>query len=204
MTDQSFGTFLARIREEKGMSRKELAKKSRVSARKLGKWEQGKTLPDFAAAEALSGILGISTLELIRAKRFGSEEKDTGSTREMEALVHSAASQQRELKAKMPVKNVIILVLAVTSAILAVFLVDEISSNVPALSFAIFAAMIIEFPIVTFIDGLILVVFSVYRVCRKQPHLKTMVAGLILMVCALFIIAFPFAGFALGLGPAPD
>ena len=43
-----FGAFLVQLRQEKGLTQKELAEKLYVSDKAVSKWERGLSLPDIA------------------------------------------------------------------------------------------------------------------------------------------------------------
>lgn len=45
---KAFGSFIAELRKEKGMTQKELAEKLFVSDKAVSKWETGGSIPDVA------------------------------------------------------------------------------------------------------------------------------------------------------------
>lgn len=59
------GTFIAKIRKEKGLTQQKLAEKLNVSDRAVSKWERGINLPDSSIMIHLCKILGISVNELL-------------------------------------------------------------------------------------------------------------------------------------------
>jgi len=60
-----FGKFISSLRNEKGLTKDELAEKLHISSGKtISKWENGNTLPDFEMIMQLSKELDISLYEL--------------------------------------------------------------------------------------------------------------------------------------------
>ncbi len=69
MDPTEFGVFLAAERKAKGMTQKDLAEKLGVSDKAVSKWERGVCLPDVAKFDSIADALGITDLEVLRAKR---------------------------------------------------------------------------------------------------------------------------------------
>lgn len=63
--NETFGTRLARLRKEKGMTQGELAEKLNLSPQAISKWENDQSSPDIQSLLALSEIFGISVDELL-------------------------------------------------------------------------------------------------------------------------------------------
>lgn len=84
---ERFGAFLARLRKEKGMTKKELAERLFVSDKAVSKWERALSLPDVALLIPLADCLGVSVAELLRGERNGRAALPAA---EVEALVGSA------------------------------------------------------------------------------------------------------------------
>lgn len=71
---KEFGSFLAELRKEKGMTQKELAEKLFVSDKAVSKWETGGSIPDVALLMPLSKLLGVTVPELLECRRYTAEE----------------------------------------------------------------------------------------------------------------------------------
>ena len=84
---ERFGAFLARLRKERGLTQKELARRLFVSDKAVSKWERAQSLPDVALLLPLADCLGVSVTELLRGERTAGE---TLPAEEVEALVGSA------------------------------------------------------------------------------------------------------------------
>ena len=77
MANETFGTRLARLRKEKGLSQVDIADKVGVTAQAVSKWENDQTSPDIDVLLKLSEIFEISMDELL-----GKTEKKTVEMKE--------------------------------------------------------------------------------------------------------------------------
>ncbi len=68
------GKFIAGLREDKGYTQIELAKKLNISNKTISKWENGRGIPDPSMLIPLSEILEISVNELLCGERIEKEE----------------------------------------------------------------------------------------------------------------------------------
>ena len=64
--------FIAALRKEKGLTQKELADQLGVTDKAVSKWERGLNCPDIALLTDLSGILGVTTNDLLNGERAAS------------------------------------------------------------------------------------------------------------------------------------
>lgn len=67
---EKFGSFIARLRKEKGYTQKELAEKLSISDKAVSKWETGKSLPDISLLVILADIMEVTVTELLEARRI--------------------------------------------------------------------------------------------------------------------------------------
>ena len=74
MDAKKFGTFIATLRKENGMTQVELAKKLQVTDKAVSKWERGLGFPDINTIEPLADALGVSVLEIMRSERISETE----------------------------------------------------------------------------------------------------------------------------------
>lgn len=70
MDTKQFGLFLLEERKAKGMTQKELAEKLGVTDKAVSKWERGVCLPDVAKFGGIADALGLTDLEVLRARRL--------------------------------------------------------------------------------------------------------------------------------------
>lgn len=59
MDAKKFGTFIAQVRKENGMTQAELAEKLNITDKAVSKWERGLGFPDINIIEPLAGALGL-------------------------------------------------------------------------------------------------------------------------------------------------
>ncbi len=62
------GDVIRALREKKGLTQEELARRIFVSGKAVSKWETGKGYPDVTLLEPLAAALGISVLELLNGR----------------------------------------------------------------------------------------------------------------------------------------
>lgn len=68
MTKQSFGSTIASLRKEKGMTQLDLAREMGVTDKAVSKWERDLSFPDVASLPKLAEVLGVSVDELLEVK----------------------------------------------------------------------------------------------------------------------------------------
>ncbi|MGN0824422.1 MAG: helix-turn-helix domain-containing protein, partial [Candidatus Coproplasma sp.] len=61
----SIGERIAKLRNNSGLTQKELGDKLNVSAQAVSKWENGLSEPDIDTLKKLSGIFSVSVSELV-------------------------------------------------------------------------------------------------------------------------------------------
>ncbi len=59
------GSTIKRLREERGLTQAELARRLDVSSKTVSKWETAKGFPDISLLEPLAAALGVSVMELL-------------------------------------------------------------------------------------------------------------------------------------------
>ena len=70
MNPKQFGAFLTEERKAKKLTQKELADRLGVTDKAVSKWERGVCLPDVSKFDDIADALGITDLEVLRAKRL--------------------------------------------------------------------------------------------------------------------------------------
>lgn len=74
MDAKKFGSFLATLRKERGLTQAELAGKLQITDKAVSRWERGIGLPDISVLEPLSAALQITVLELLKSEKFNHKE----------------------------------------------------------------------------------------------------------------------------------
>ena len=87
-----FGSFVASLRKEKGMTQKELAQKLYVSDKAVSKWETGASIPDVALLAPLAACLGVTVAELLEGRRI----QTPLDTAQVEEVVQKAMAVPRQ------------------------------------------------------------------------------------------------------------
>ena len=90
----AFGSFLAQLRREKGMTQKELAACLYVSDKAVSKWERGLSVPDISLLVPLAEQLNVTVAELLQGRRVEEERRFTRE--EAEELIRKALTFSAE------------------------------------------------------------------------------------------------------------
>lgn len=72
---ENFGSFVAQLRKEQGLTQREVAERLYVSDKAVSKWETGMSIPDTALLIPLSELLGVTVTELLLCRRQPDSEK---------------------------------------------------------------------------------------------------------------------------------
>jgi len=95
---QEFGTFVAMLRKEKGITQKELAQRLFISDKAVSKWETAVSVPNIDLLIPLASILGVTVTELLLCQRMGQD--NALSTTQVEQVVKTAISYSEEEQAR--------------------------------------------------------------------------------------------------------
>lgn len=87
---QKFGTFVATLRKEKGITQKELAEQLFISDKAVSKWETASSVPSIDLLVPLADILGITVTELLMCRRM--EQDKPLDAAQVEQVVKTAIS----------------------------------------------------------------------------------------------------------------
>lgn len=87
---QEFGTFVAMLRKEKGITQKELAERLFISDKAVSKWETAASVPSIDLLIPLADELGVTVTELLMCRRM--EQDNTLSATQVEQVVKTAIS----------------------------------------------------------------------------------------------------------------
>lgn len=68
MEKQTFGTMVAALRKEKGMTQLELAQEMGVTDKAVSKWERDLSYPDIGSIPKLAEQLNVSVEELMQVQ----------------------------------------------------------------------------------------------------------------------------------------
>ena len=76
MQKQTFGTMVATLRRERGMTQLELAEKMGVTDKAVSKWERDLSFPDVSSIPKLAEIFNVSVDELMQVKADTKEKSE--------------------------------------------------------------------------------------------------------------------------------
>lgn len=91
---QAFGTFVATLRKEKGITQKELAERLFISDKAVSKWETAVSVPNIDLLIPLASILGVTVTELLLCQHMGQD--NALNTTQVEQVVKTAISYSED------------------------------------------------------------------------------------------------------------
>ena len=94
MNQNEIGTFIAAKRREKNLTQEALAEILGVSNKTVSKWENGKSMPDYAVVEALCSALDITVAELL-----GGREQEPQNEEQYEMLLYKVQELEHKVQA---------------------------------------------------------------------------------------------------------
>ena len=83
MKKQTFGTMIATIRKENGMTQLELAEKMGVTDKAVSKWERDLSFPDINSIPKLAEVFGVTVDELMQVKADTKENTENNNVSEI-------------------------------------------------------------------------------------------------------------------------
>lgn len=90
MNREKFGSFVAMLRKEKGLTQKELAEQLFISNKAVSKWETGASVPDIGLLIPLATLLDVTVTELLMGERL--EENSILNIAQVEEVVQTTVS----------------------------------------------------------------------------------------------------------------
>lgn len=82
MNEANMGALLARLRQEQGLTQRQVAEQLSVSPQAVSKWERGNGCPDTGLLPGLAALYGVS-VERLLAGELRQEEKDGGNMKRL-------------------------------------------------------------------------------------------------------------------------
>jgi DNA-binding XRE family transcriptional regulator len=92
MKKQSFGTMVAQLRKEQGMTQLDLAEKMGVTDKAVSKWERDLSFPDVNSLPKLAEIFGVSVDELMQNKVASQNDIQVKKLNKMVTLILRAVA----------------------------------------------------------------------------------------------------------------
>ena len=126
MDQLKIGKFIARTRNEKGFTQKQLADALLISDKTVSKWECGNGMPEVSLMMPLCETLGITVNELLSAKRLSTSDYQKNAEENIMKLI----KEKQEAKFRMIIEVLVIFItlLSGSSLVLVSGLVDLKSS----------------------------------------------------------------------------
>ena len=109
--------FIHELRQEHGMTQKELADQLGVSDKTVSKWENARGLPDISSMEALCKVVDITINELLCGEKLSPESYEVKAEENIKSLMNDKDENQR-IKMILMFLGIALVILAIVSNIL--------------------------------------------------------------------------------------
>lgn len=131
--------FIHELRQEHGMTQKELADQLGVSDKTVSKWENARGLPDISSMEALCKVFDITINELLCGEKLSPESYEVKAEENIKSLMNDKDEDQR-VKMILMFLGIALVILAIVSNILTISGMGFLFNNlldVPSLLFIV-------------------------------------------------------------------
>lgn len=91
---KKFGSFVASLRREQGLTQKELAQRLYLSDKAVSKWETGVSIPDTAMLMPLAQQLGVTVTELLTCQKL--QPQESMEPEKVESVVKTAITYAQQ------------------------------------------------------------------------------------------------------------
>ncbi|MCQ2525008.1 MAG: helix-turn-helix domain-containing protein [Lachnospiraceae bacterium] len=189
MDNRKFGTFVATLRKEKGLTQQQLAEELCVTDKAISKWERGLGYPDIKLVEPLAEILGVSVIEIMRSERTDEEQVNAQSASEAITNMIDVVDYQRKIERR----NVLIAVTTFALTVMSLFLIDTMD---------LVGFVLACLPIAMFAVGIVLILVSVKRKKLNLSYATPLTLGIFAIAFPIIIVLLMVVAFILG-GPLP-
>lgn len=168
MNQEKIGRFIAVNRKKKKLTQSDLAEKLGVTDRSVSNWENGKNMPDLSLFKPLCDILGITINELLSGENV--EEEDYKDKLE-ENFINTIVYVDKKNMISNDRKSILWLIVGILIVILSQLLLNN-------------------YDVQNYINivGLVLVVYSLKRLCLKYKLVRKLVALLLVIIAILCFI----------------
>ncbi len=190
MDNQKFGTFISKVRKEKGWTQLELAEKLNVTDKAVSKWERGVGFPDIKTLEPLAKALDVSIVELMQSER--NKEKDMLPKEVSQVMldVIDVAVYQRKIERR----NIFCGIFFLMTIIMGIFLLDTMQ-----IEGIVFVCMPLLFGTI----GIWLIINSLRYRMRKSPYKAVLLFGVFFIMFPIIFGVILYFAFSFG-GPVPN
>ena len=129
MDARVFGSFIAALRKEKGMTQAELARELSVTDKAVSRWERGQGFPDIHSLEPLAKALDVSVVELMQSRK--SEDGSISRQEASEAVVRTVDMAKQEQRRK-TIRKLLVTVCVIVAVVTLYFVLTGLSVRTDA------------------------------------------------------------------------
>jgi len=118
MNSKNVGIFITQLRNQKGLTQKQLAEKIGVTSKAISRWECGLGFPDISLLEPLSKELDISIIELLNGKYLtNKKETENEDINTLIKILIKVSEEKRYKTILISYSIILVLILSVLTAI---------------------------------------------------------------------------------------
>lgn len=111
------GAFIAKLRNEREMTQKDLSEVLNVSDKAISRWETGKGYPDVSSLMALSEFFSVSVNELLSGKRIDIEKLSTTADENVLEAIRKMSGLMKSRKSRLRFYT-LLLIIAISPALI--------------------------------------------------------------------------------------
>lgn len=186
MDAHKLGSFIATQRKELGLTQADLAEKLHVTDKAISRWERGIGLPDINTIEPLAVALNVSVVEVMKSELLTEAITEQDTSTVIKDVIDLLEKKRAERRKICFFCGVIALLLSL------ILLIDNIGF------WGFVGVFLTTFG---FVGGIVLAIYSIYRMKRKLPYKTTFFIGLLLLLIPIIFVCLMVAGFLMGAGP---
>ena len=189
------GQFLKRLRNEKGITQEELAKKFNVSNRTVSRWETGTNLPDISLLVEIADFYDVDVREIIDGERK-SEMMDQETREVADKMAAYAGNEKSNLLRFVQIASIIGIFLSIFSIVLQTISYEPDLKRAGAI-FVTFFGFIVMSILTLYVTGLLQKI-SKHRKVVKAIKITTIVIMALVthyVLTIVFVLGLFFASF---------
>lgn len=184
MNQVKIGSFLKKLRNEKGLTQEKLAEHFHVSSRTVSRWETGNNMPDLAVLVEIADYFRVDIREIINGER----KSESMDSEEKETLLLAAEYAEREKELLLKRVRIINIIGAVAMAIGSIMTALE-GSPLPIFGYAKGLCFGTGFGAILCSILYTMGVLAWLRQRKHRPTMKLVFLACAILCCVLFVLA---------------
>lgn len=110
MNQEKIGKFIAERRKSKKLTQEQLADRLNTTSKSISRWENGKTMPDYAIIKSLCDELDISINELLSGEKINTNKNENVVNDNLDSILKEYFKMKKQKKI---IKNTLIIIVVI-------------------------------------------------------------------------------------------